>query len=146
MVSQYTQWEHVTDASERMERVRTKLFTNRATQFYGSLGLSLDITERVDDNPTMATDQKHVFYNPDFVMSLSEAECMGVLAHEISHCALRHFARQGNRDTETWNIAADYELNADLIQAGLTLPEGCLYDTRFAGMNAEQIYNVVSRE
>lgn len=147
MASQFTLWDQITSAAERMERVRTKLFTTRATQFYGSLGLSLDIVERTDDtNPTMATDQKHVFYNAEFVMTLTEAECMFVLAHEISHNALRHFARQGSRDTELWNIAADYELNADLIQADLTPPEGCLFDQRFAGMNAEQIYNVVSRE
>jgi predicted metal-dependent peptidase len=128
-----------------MKRARRKLFEDRNAQFWGTIGLTMPMVPR-DDIETMATDSRSVFYNPEFVMTLSEAECMGVIAHEISHVALQHFARQGTRDAHTWNMAADYELNPDLIQAGLTLTQDCLNETRFKGLAAEQIYNVIARE
>jgi predicted metal-dependent peptidase len=138
-------WAKITDASERVRRAREKLFKTPSARFWGTLGLTMPFVAS-DEIETMATDAVSIFYNPAYVMTLSEPECMGVIAHEISHPALRHFARQGTRDVETWNIAADYELNLDLIKAGLTLPEHALIDQRFDGLSAEQIFSVVSRE
>jgi predicted metal-dependent peptidase len=138
-------WDDIKSANIRVKRARRKLFEDRNAQFWGTIGLTMPMVPR-DDIDTMATDSRSIFYSPDYVMSLSEDECKGVIAHEISHVALRHFGRQGDRETKLWNIAADYELNPDLIQAGMTLPDGLLIDARFDGLSAEQIYNVVARE
>jgi predicted metal-dependent peptidase len=154
-------WSKITNAADRMEQARTKLFTQRNAQFWGTLGLSLGLVDECkrilrnaamvasDKIDTMATDAVSIFYNADFVMQLSEAECMTVIAHEISHCALGHFKRQGTREGHTWNMACDYELNLDLQKAGFVFPTGefaPLLDTRFEGLSAEQIYSVISKE
>lgn len=140
-------WDRITDPHKRMNKAREKLFTTREAQFWGTLGLTMGIIPDAIAAPgTMATDGVNIYYDPDYVMTLPLEECMGVIAHEISHPALGHFARQGTRDTETWNIAADYELNLDLAKAGLKLPSTALLDARFDGLSAEQIFNVVSRE
>jgi predicted metal-dependent peptidase len=76
---------------------------------------------------TMATDGRHLLYDPEFVDRISNPELIGVVAHEAMHCVLGHHFRRGNRDPEGWNIACDYVINAHLLKAGLTLPAMRLY-------------------
>lgn len=147
-------WDKVLNPQKRVERAMRKLFQDRNAQFWGILGLGMGLVQAGDgciyseaDVPTMATDSVNIYFNGPFVMTLSEAQCIGVLAHEISHPALRHRQRLAYlNDHDLANMAADYELNADLLQAGLTLPDGALFDARFDGMAAEQIANVLRRE
>ncbi len=140
-------WSNIADPEKRMERARRKLFEDRNAQFWGVLGLTMGIVADATKAPgTMATDAVNIYYDPAYVMTLTEDECKAVIAHEISHPALDHFRRQGDRSTETWNIAADYELNLDLDKAGLKMPDGALLDYRFDGMSAEQIHSVIERE
>ena len=42
-----------------------------------------------------------------------------------------------------WNIAGDLVINWDLKQAGLTLPDGCLLEQKYAGMTAEAVYDKI---
>ena len=93
----------------------------------------------------MATDSRSIFYSPDYVTTLSEAECIGVIAHEISTIVvLRHFQRQGDIERLLWNMACDYELNPGSDTSRLDVPQGLLIDARFNGLSAEQIYNVIA--
>lgn len=75
--------------------------------FYGTLAQQLEIVEITDpaDVPTMATDGERMFYHPSFVLGLSEPELIGVVAHEVSHCAYEHMTRRGTRDPQVWNWA-----------------------------------------
>ena len=77
-------------------------------------------------HPTMATDGTHLFYNPDFTVSISDAECQGVLLHEAAHCALLHCFRRHHREPNLWNIACDQAVNALLMADGIGLPDGCV--------------------
>lgn len=103
---------------------------------------------RVYPIPTMATDGVHLLISPDFTMSLSEAELNFVLCHEVLHNAFFHFARQDYRDAELWNWAADYAINLLLQDMGkyCKMPEGCLLDSRFENMRAEEIYDILEKE
>ena len=139
-------WEKVTSPQKRVERAMRKLFQNRNAQFWGSLGLTMGLIPR-EGIETAATDGINIYYEPSFIMGLSEQETIGLLAHEISHPALRHRQRLAYlNDHDLANMSADYELNMDLVDVGLTLPEGALIDERFRGMAAEQIANVLRRE
>jgi predicted metal-dependent peptidase len=123
--------------------------------FYGALALQLELVEVDKDDPfitTMAVDGRHMYYNPTFTLGLKEDEIVGVVAHEVSHCSYRHFARRGNRDPELWNVAGDYIINADLKEAGFTLPgkpshlsksmgeKIHLFDPKYKGMSTEEVY------
>src|SRR5262245_38471254 len=91
----------------KLTRARTQLVLNQP--FFGALCLRLKLMAGAV--PTMSTDGKRILYNPAFVEELKPAELEGVLAHEVSHCALGHFCRRGSRDAKLWNTATDYAIN-----------------------------------
>jgi predicted metal-dependent peptidase len=90
--------------------------------------------------PTLATDGRHIVYDPAFVNSLQPAELEAVLAHEVLHCALGHHCRRGQRDPGLWNEAADLAINPMLFANGFSLPAGALIDPAFDNLGAEEIY------
>lgn len=65
---------------------------------------------------------------------------MGLTAHTVMHSACGHHQRREDRDADTWNRACDYTINPILLEAGLTLPDGFLYDPSLEGKSAEQVY------
>jgi predicted metal-dependent peptidase len=103
--------------------------------------------------PTMATDGNAILFNPKFTNSITEGECIFVLQHEILHCALKHFIRMEGRDPKLWNYATDYAINYMLQEMyndsnpdGAKRLEGALYDTKYADMKAEDIYDKLLEE
>lgn len=124
--------------SKRMEKARTGLLLDHP--FFGSLLFRLKGQETYSVR-TMATDGISLFYNPDFVETLSAATLAGTLAHEVMHPALCHHTRRAGRAFRRWNEACDYAINPLLLDAGLKLPNGVLVDERFRGLSAEEIYN-----
>lgn len=104
------------------------------------------IEDNSDKNPTFYVDGKNLAYNSKFADSLSFDEIKGVLVHEILHLTLLHHCRMGKRESDLWNQAADYTINAELIKNGFKLPKGVLIDSRFNGMNAEEVYRILYLE
>ena len=108
--------------------------------FFGTLAAHL--TYQADPAiPTLCTNGVFVKYNPAYMETLTHAEQLGVLAHEVLHPALLHPYRRNGRELSAWNEACDYVINAQLLAAGFTLPKGVLVDAQFEGMSAEQVYS-----
>jgi predicted metal-dependent peptidase len=127
----------------RIQKARTALLLDHP--FFGTLLFRLGARAR-SAIATMATDGVSLYFNPEFVEKLSSAELIGTLAHEVMHPALQHHTRRGGRNPKRWNIACDYAINPMLLDAGLTLPQDVLYEARFRGMSAEEIYNRLEAE
>jgi Putative metallopeptidase domain len=127
----------------RMQKARTTLLLDHP--FFGTLLFRLGAQAR-SSIATMATDGVSLYFNPQFVETLSAAEIAGTLAHEVMHPALQHHTRRGGRNPRRWNMACDYAINPMLLDAGLTLPKDVLLDNRFRGMSAERIYNLLEEE
>jgi predicted metal-dependent peptidase len=127
----------------RIQKARTTLLLDHP--FFGALLFRLGAQAR-SSIATMATDGVSLYFNPQFVETLSAAEIAGTLAHEVMHPALQHHTRRGGRNPRRWNIACDYAINPMLVDAGLTLPKDVLLDNRFRGMSAERIYNLLEEE
>ena len=125
-----------TTTAEKLTKARTQLLLGQP--FFGTLGLKLKLV--AGSLPTMATDGSRIVYNPGFVDQLKPAELEGTLAHEVLHCALGHQCRRGERDSELWNVAADFAINPILIGNGFALPAGALIDPAFKNLSAEEIY------
>ena len=113
--------------------IRSRMALQAGWQFFGYLlsDLSTCLTYDMD---TMAVDDfGNIYINPYFMLNvLSDAETVGVLAHEVLHIAnLTHFRGANIKNFKLWNIATDYIMNRDLIKMGLTLPSfGCIPENK----------------
>lgn len=109
--------------------------------FFGSLLCNLKFTEDATCD-TAWTDGTSLGFNPTFIDSLPHAEVVGLLAHEVMHCAGAHPYRRDNREPKRWNIACDYAINDILTDSGIKLPNGSLKcPAEFKGKSAEWIYD-----
>jgi len=132
-------------AKKRISKARSELILDHP--FFGCLALKLTMEEN-SKFPTLMTDGKALYYNPDFINSLDRRELVGVLAHEISHICLGHCWRRDDRNKATWNIAGDYATNTVLIHSGFKLPEGALIDEtgEYDKLSAEEIYKLLPEQ
>ena len=110
-------------ATRALAGARARLILGRDSKSAFFATLLLRLQPKSDwEVPTIATDGRSLDYNPEFVTGLSADELVGVLAHEVMHCALAHPARRGARDALLWNVAADLAINPLLRDAGMVLP------------------------
>jgi predicted metal-dependent peptidase len=149
------------EAREKVIRARTSLLISNG--FFGFLAMQLRLIEATKEMniTTMAVDGFSIFYWPEFVHSLDETECEGVVAHELMHCCYQHFSRRQHRDPTIWNAAGDFVINLDITEADFKLPghpvtfdmilnpdqyknlKGHLLDKQFKGMNTETVYDIL---
>lgn len=124
---------------------KLKLFLNSKADFafFGHLVSHLIVREEPGIG-TMATDGKHLFYEPAFVESLPTEQLQAVIVHEVLHVVGKHHARRNGRDGDGWNVAADYAINPVVRDAGLNLPDDCLWPSEHGldeGQSAEWYYD-----
>lgn len=127
-------------AHDHLTRARTTLLLDQF--FFGRLALYLKLEEDTSI-PTLAVDGKHIFYNPDFVLTLSPQLTMSAICHEIGHCIFEHIHRRGSRLPHEWNCAGDYVINEMLEKSGFQLGSGWLRDKQYDGMSAEHVYDLL---
>lgn len=132
------QWNDLA-AAARMTAARSALITTANAAFWGCLALSQKLTAAPSIG-TAAVDGRSLIFAPDYIATLAELECIGLVAHEMTHLAGMDHVRRGNRDPAEWNIACDLSKNPMLIKAGFTLPKGALVEAEFEGWSAEAIY------
>jgi len=133
---------------------RVILWININQGFYGELLSHVNIFGSYDLDPkTMCTNGRDIIFHPEFVMNQTEAALRFVLCHEILHCIGDHGKRRENRNPEGWNIACDYAINPLLQgEVGFEWPvsedgtRAGLYEPRFEGMRAEDIYQQLEDE
>lgn len=136
-------------AYEDMVVARSILLKDRP--FWGILSVGLTLVEDHDGIlPTLATDGRHIIYNPSFVRMLKKGELQFAIAHEILHCLYKHVgyqSRKGDRDDYIWNCAADYVINLELRDSKIgdmieTIK--ILIDDKFKGMASEEVYDYLT--
>ena len=138
--------------------------------FWGILGLALRMIEVNSPKlPTLATDGKHIFYNPEFIRSLAgRDERVFAVAHEIFHALYDHaglssrfehyvgvdwefLERPENREelekvkelSKLWNYAADFVVNSSLVEARVgefIKTITILYDEEYIGWSVEEVF------
>ena len=68
-----------------------------------------------------------LYIDPERLVGWGPSAAAGVLLHEVGHLLRDHHARhkeQEHQDGRLWNLAADAEINDDLLAAGVPLPNG----------------------
>ncbi len=131
------------NASERIDRAKAKMLL--AHPWWATLLLRLRVRESPSTTPTCATDGTYLYYRSEWIEGLTIDELVGVLMHEVAHCALMHPFRCGGRDPVRWNVAIDAAANALLLAAGVTLPDDHIPPAPLE-LTAEEIYELPEME
>jgi predicted metal-dependent peptidase len=70
----------------------------------------------------------NLYYNPEFVNQLTDAECRGVIIHEILHLSLLHLIRDLKlKSHKIANIAQDITINEMIKDNSFVLPKGAIW-------------------
>lgn len=125
------------EVTRQLTRARAQLIIDQP--FFGQLALRLRLVETLSVS-TLAVDGKSIFYNPEFVASMSLPLTKSALAHEVMHCVFEHFGRRGDRHPMKWNIAGDYVINLVLRDSGFEIGKGWLLNIKYADMTTDQVY------
>lgn len=90
--------------------------------FWASILLRRPLT--VDNNiPTLAVDARgRIYYNEQFVESLTVPQLVWGLCHEVGHVMGQHATRRGSRHPRKWNYAGDAWINDTLTSEGIGQP------------------------
>ena len=113
--------------------------------FFGSVVANVAYKEN-KDIPTAGTDGETIYYNPDYLESLSIEEQTFVFAHEVCHIAFNHILRSEGKDPKLWNIATDGVINQFLKRDGLKMAKGGVDISEAINYDAEQLYDKLLKE
>lgn len=70
--------------------------------------------------PTLAVDARaNIYYNNDFLESLTVPQIVWGLCHEVGHVIGQHAIRKGARNHKKWNYAGDAWINDTLDDSGV---------------------------
>lgn len=131
------------NATDKIMQARTNMIVDNP--FFGFLCLRLHMVEDCTAK-TFWTDGESIGYNPKFVDSLTLAETITVLAHEVMHVACLHPWRRDGRDNGDWQKATDYVVNQTLADAGFVMPKTALLNRQFDGLAAEQVFDAIHKD
>ena len=132
------------EIEDRLIKARIEMLMS--APFFGNLATRLILKDATEWCPTAATDGKYFYYNKHFVGALSDEETVFLMGHEVLHCVYDHMdvTRRGDRHPVLWNIANDYVINADLIDARvgeeIKIVQIC-HDWKYRGKISEEIYD-----
>jgi predicted metal-dependent peptidase len=132
----------ITEHDAALSKAKIGLMSAPNSVFFSSvcMGLAHIWDEAIE---TAGTNGIYVKYAPSFFMKIKKDERIGLIIHEVLHVALLHMVREGERDHDRWNAAADYVINLIILDAGFKLPPGGLVDRQYAGMSTEEVYKLL---
>ena len=141
------------------QKIIDKLVTARIAlllkhPFFGNLATRLKLINADEWCPTAGTDGRNFYYNTKFIDSLNPRETEFLFGHEVLHNVFEHMlVRQGDRDHQIWNIAADYAVNQILVDYKIgEMPKGKkgenkgFQDDKYKDWNAEKIYDDIFKQ
>lgn len=144
----------------RIQKVKIALMRNPKFALWSGV-MMVGSTEIRDNVPTAMTNGRDEIYGREFVKLMKDdKELAFVVLHENLHKAFRHMYIWRNlwkQDAMLANMACDYVINLMLTKMDpqgehLRMPKdpngkpmGCL-DTRFDGMNAKQVFDILKQE
>ena len=131
-------------APEALSRAKIKLMLKKDVAFFATLILQTPVYwVTADEVDTAATNGINLYINPDFFLGLEPEERLFLILHEIMHNVYNHNTRRGFRDPDTWNEAADYVINDELIQRNFKMPAGGLHNVDYRDMSADEVYEIL---
>ena len=106
-------------AEQRLTAVNVDLANNKTFAIMSGVAC-VGVNKFTDAIPTAGTDGRDVYWNQDFVMTLTRKQLRFVVLHESFHKALRHCSEYQEickREPKASNIAMDYVVNSFIAEA-----------------------------
>lgn len=134
---------------QRIERAHAQIMRHEATVLYSSILMVGDVQFK-DDLPTAATNGRDVFYNPEFVESLTQQELVFLVLHENGHKVYQQLSLWKGlwkENAQLANMAADYVVNLPLAALAkkypqfIRVPSMALVDQQYSGMDTQEVFN-----
>lgn len=143
-------WPDTTKTSREIEDylIKARVSMLIKAPFFGNLATRLKFVDATKWCPTIATDGRNFYYNKHFVAALEarDGELEFGIGHEVLHCVYDHMNKDmlGNRDRKLANIAQDYVINGDLVEANIgkkiELVNIC-FDYQYRGKTWFEVYD-----
>ena len=130
--------------TEKIERAKAKLMLEHP--YIGSVATLLELRHNTTEALTFNSDGVRLTYNDEYFEKAPLEEIEFALANGAMHAVLKHSERVHTRVGRIWQAASDLVVNSMLVKNGFALPPYAYYDTRFEGMYAEEIYDVLQDE
>jgi predicted metal-dependent peptidase len=133
-----------TDAAVREKLITARIGLLLKAPFFGNLATRMTLVNADDWCPTAATDGRKFYYNSEFVNKMPLKQVEFLVGHEVLHAVYDHMGRTGDRDRKIMNIAADYCVNADLLDQRIgerITVCGMLHDPKYKGWSMEEVYD-----
>lgn len=131
------------DAAAREKLITARIGLLLKAPFFGNMATRMALINADDWLPTAATDGRKFYYNSEFVNNMPLKQVEFLFGHEVLHAVYDHIGRRADRDPKISNIAADYCVNADLIEQRIgekITVCGMLYDAKYCGWSYEEVY------
>jgi len=151
--------------SQRIQKAHFSVMGHRNFKLLSSVLLIGDVVilkkgdERYSTVKTAATNGKDVWYNYDYVHSLTDAELYFLVIHENLHKAFKHLIIWRDLfklDAAIANMALDYVINYLIVhweqavsvheRLGVQMPKGGMYDKRFKDDNPKKVFDILWEE
>lgn len=111
---------------EKIRRAKTLLSQDKPFFAYILLHFKIEADNNMPMKTMRINANGELFYDEDFVNSLSEEEIKAVLCHEVLHVALTHLERGEGKDRYLFNVANDLVVNDILVTENFHLPKNGL--------------------
>lgn len=146
----------IPDTDKTSAQIEDKLIKARVKMlltapFFGNLATRLHFIDATEWCPTAATDGRNFYYNRNFVDALTDGELIFLMGHEVLHCVYDHVNPDyvNNRDRQMLNVAQDYVINYDLVEARIgdmiRLVDIC-YNPAYQGHTADELYDILFKQ
>jgi len=132
------------DAAARDKLITARIALLLKAPFFGNMATRMTLVNADQWCSTAATDGRKFYYNSEFVNKMPLRQVEFLFGHEVLHAVYDHMGRRGHRDPTVWNIADDFCVNSDLIEQRIgdrITVCGLLYDPKYKGMSAEEVYD-----
>jgi predicted metal-dependent peptidase len=132
------------DAAAREKLITARIGLLLKAPFFGNIATRMELVNGDPWLATAATDGRKFYYNSEFVNKMPLKQVEFLVGHEVLHAIYDHMGRRLSRDPQVWNIADDFCVNSDLIDQRVgekitVVP--MLYDPKYKGMSAEEVYD-----
>lgn len=137
---------------QRLTKCTLSIITHKKYRTLG--GVVMMGKTLLSDVPTACTDGFNVEYGEEFIKTLTDPELRFAILHENLHKALRHLSTWRGlwkENPQLANMACDYVINlmimdSDAGEGFVKLPTLALYDPKYRGMDAGEVYRLLKKD